>query len=45
MVRPLAEVFAELSASRQTQGKWHDLGTRLTMIFLGILSGDKAFVG
>lgn len=39
MIRPLAEVFAELNDPRQRQGKWHDLGTTLTMIFLAILSG------
>jgi hypothetical protein len=45
MIRPFAEVFAELNDSRQAQGKWHDLGTTLTIIFLAILSGEQGIRG
>jgi hypothetical protein len=45
MIRPLAEVFAELNDPRQPQGKWHDLGATLTMIFLAILSGEQGLHG
>ena len=45
MIRPLAEIFAELNDPRQAQGKWHDLGTTLTIIFLAILSGEQGIRG
>jgi hypothetical protein len=45
MIRPLAEVFAELNDPRQRQGKWHDLGPTMTMIFLAILSGEQGSRG
>ena len=45
MIRPLAEVFGELNDPRQRQGKWHDMGTSLTMIFLAILSGEQGIRG
>lgn len=45
MMRPLAEVFAELNDPRQTQGKWHDLGTTLTIIVLAILRGEQGIRG
>jgi hypothetical protein len=45
MIRPLADVFAELNDPRQRQGKWHDMGATLTMIFLAILSGEQGIRG
>jgi hypothetical protein len=45
MIRPLAEVFAELSDPRQRKGKWHDIGTTLTIIFLALLSGEQGIRG
>ena len=45
MLRPLAEVFGELTDRRDSQGKWHELGPTLTMIFLGILSGEQGIRG
>ena len=45
MIRPLAEVFAELSDPRQRQGKWHEMGATLTMIFLAMLSGSTSNAG
>jgi hypothetical protein len=45
MIRPLAEVFGELNDPRARQGKWHDMGTTLTMIFLAILSGEQGIRG
>ncbi len=45
MIRPLAEVFGELSDPRRAKGKWHDLGTTMTMIFLAILSGEQGIRG
>lgn len=45
MIRPLAEVFAELSDPRQRQGKWHEMGATLTMIFLAMLSGEQGIRG
>ena len=45
MIRPLAAVFAELNDPRQQQGKWHNLGSTLTMIFLAILSGEQGIRG
>jgi len=45
MIHPLAAIFAELNDSRQPQGKWHTLGTTLTMIFLALLSGEESIRG
>jgi hypothetical protein len=45
MIRPLAEVFGELSDPRQAKGKWHDFGATMTMIFLAILSGEQGIRG
>jgi hypothetical protein len=45
MIRPLAEVFAEVSDPRQQKGKWHDIGTRLTIVFLALLSGEQGIRG
>jgi hypothetical protein len=45
MIRPLAEVFAELNDPRQRQGKWHDMGATLTLIFVAILSGEQGIRG
>jgi hypothetical protein len=45
MIRPLGEVFGELSDRRQRQGKWHEMGTTLTMIFLAVLSGEQGIRG
>jgi DDE_Tnp_1-associated/Transposase DDE domain len=41
MIRPLAEVFGEMRDPRKSAGKWHSMGTTLTLIFLGILSGEQ----
>jgi hypothetical protein len=45
MIRPLADVFAELNDPRQRQGKWHDMGATLTLIFVAILSGEQGIRG
>jgi hypothetical protein len=38
-------VFAELTGARQWQGKWHEMGAALPMIFLAILSGEQGIRG
>ena len=45
MIRPLAEVFGEMSDPRDSSGQWHSLGTTLTVIFLAILSGENGLRG
>ncbi len=45
MIRPLAEVFAEMSDRRDSRGRWHSLGTTLTLVFLAILSGENGIRG
>jgi len=45
MIRPLAEVFAELNDPRQREGKWHEMGATLTMIFVAMLSGEQGIRG
>ena len=45
MIRPLSEVFGEVSDPRKSAGKWHSMGTTLTLIFLGILSGEQGIRG
>lgn len=45
MIRPLAEVFGELSDPRRAKGKWHDFGATMTLIFLAILSGEQGIRG
>jgi hypothetical protein len=41
-LRPLAEVWGELPDPRHRLGKRYRLGTVLTVIFLGILSGENS---
>jgi hypothetical protein len=45
MLRPLAEVFAEMKDPRQAKGKRYELGLVLTLIFLAILSGEDGLRG
>ena len=45
MIRPLAEVFAEMKDPRQAKGKRYELGLALTLIFLAILSGEDELRG
>jgi len=45
MIRPLAEVFDELTDPRERKGKWHKFGPTLTMIFLAVLSGEQGLRG
>ncbi len=40
-MRPLAEVFQQLTDFRQRSGRRHALGTTLTIIFLAILSNEN----
>jgi len=45
MIRPLAEVFGEITDQRQRSGKWHKIGPTLTMIFLAVLRGNGGYAG
>jgi hypothetical protein len=45
MIRPLAEVFAQMKDPRQVKGKRYELGLVLTLIFLAILSGEDELRG
>jgi hypothetical protein len=45
MIRPLADVFEELSDPRHRQGKWHPMGLTLTVVFLAMLSGEQEIRG
>ncbi len=40
-MRPLAEVFQELTDFRDRRGRRYELGTTLTIIFLAILSNEN----
>jgi hypothetical protein len=42
---PISRGGAELTDSRQRQGKWHEMGAALPMIFLAILSGEQGIRG